>query len=139
MANAVKSFIKEPLWPSTSSIYTFIIAPNLIFTLALTIWIPLPISHPLIDINRSILLIFIFIISSLAIYSIFWSRWASDSKYTNWNIIGSSTISCEVTLAIILLSVLQINGSFILLTVIITKKHLWLTLTQNLITSILVE
>lgn len=139
MANAVKFFIKEPLRPSTSSIYKFIIAPKLVFTLALTIWIPLPISHPLIDINRGILLIFIFIISSLAVYSIFWSRWALDSKYTNWNIISSSTISCEVTLAIILLSVLPINGSVTLLTVIITKKHLWLTLTQNLITSVLVE
>lgn len=139
MANAVKFFIKEPLRPSTSSIYKFIIAPKLVFTLALTIWIPLPISHPLIDINRGILLIFIFTISSLAVYSIFWSRWALDSKYTNWNIISSSTISCEVTLAIILLSVLPINGSVTLLTVIITKKHLWLTLTQNLITSVLVE
>lgn len=126
IADAVKLFTKEPLRPLTSSITIFIIAPILALTLALIMWVPLPIPHPLININLGVL--FILAISSLAVYSILWSGWASNSKYA---LIGAlravaQTISYEVTLAIILLSVLLINGSFTLSTLIITQEHLWL-------------
>lgn len=126
IADAVKLFTKEPLRPLTSSITIFIIAPILALTLALTMWVPLPIPHPLININLGVL--FILAISSLAVYSILWSGWASNSKYA---LIGAlravaQTISYEVTLAIILLSVLLINGSFTLSTLIITQERLWL-------------
>lgn len=126
IADAVKLFTKEPLRPLTSSISIFIIAPILALTLALTIWVPLPIPHPLININLSVL--FLLAMSSLAVYSILWSGWASNSKYA---LIGAlravaQTISYEVTLAIILLSVLLINGSFTLCTLTTTQEHLWL-------------
>ena len=109
IADAIKLFIKEPLRPATSSISIFILAPILALSLALTLWIPLPIPYPLININLGVL--FILAISSLAVYSILWSGWASNSKYA---LIGAlwavaQTISYEVTLAIILLSVLLIN------------------------------
>ena len=126
IADAIKLFIKEPLRPATSSISIFILAPILALSLALTIWIPLPIPYPLININLGVL--FILAISSLAVYSILWSGWASNSKYA---LIGAlravaQTISYEVTLAIILLSVLLINGSFTLSTLIITQEQVWL-------------
>lgn len=126
IADAVKLFTKEPLRPLTSSISIFILAPILALSLALTMWIPLPIPYPLININLGVL--FILAISSLAVYSILWSGWASNSKYA---LIGAlravaQTISYEVTLAIILLSVLLINGSFTLSTLIITQEHIWL-------------
>lgn len=126
IADAVKLFIKEPLQPLTSSLTLFIIAPTLALTLALIIWIPLPIPHPLININLSIL--FILALSSLAVYAILWSGWASNSKYA---LIGAlravaQTISYEVTLAIIILSILLINGSFTLSTLITTQEYTWL-------------
>nr|QGX06885.1 NADH dehydrogenase subunit 1 [Mustela sibirica]BAX03055.1 NADH dehydrogenase subunit 1 [Mustela sibirica]BAX03068.1 NADH dehydrogenase subunit 1 [Mustela sibirica]BAX03081.1 NADH dehydrogenase subunit 1 [Mustela sibirica]BAX03094.1 NADH dehydrogenase subunit 1 [Mustela sibirica] len=126
IADAVKLFTKEPLRPLTSSITMFVMAPILALTLALTMWIPLPMPYPLINMNLGIL--FMLAMSSLAVYSILWSGWASNSKYA---LIGAlravaQTISYEVTLAIILLSVLLMNGSFTLSTLIITQEHLWL-------------
>nr|UEK25026.1 NADH dehydrogenase subunit 1 [Spilogale interrupta] len=126
IADAVKLFTKEPLRPLTSSLSMFILAPILALTLALTMWIPLPMPYPLINMNLSIL--FMLAMSSLAVYSILWSGWSSNSKYA---LIGAlravaQTISYEVTLAIILLSVLLMNGSFTLSTLIITQEHLWL-------------
>lgn len=126
IADAVKLFTKEPIQPLTSSLTLFIIAPTLALTLALIIWIPLPIPHPLININLSIL--FILALSSLAVYAILWSGWASNSKYA---LIGAlravaQTISYEVTLAIIILSILLINGSFTLTTLITTQEYIWL-------------
>ncbi|YP_778695.1 NADH dehydrogenase subunit 1 (mitochondrion) [Zalophus californianus] len=126
IADAVKLFTKEPLRPLTSSTSMFIMAPILALTLALTMWIPLPMPYPLINMNLGVL--FMLAMSSLAVYSILWSGWASNSKYA---LIGAlravaQTISYEVTLAIILLSVLLMNGSFTLSTLITTQEHLWL-------------
>nr|AMM04655.1 NADH dehydrogenase subunit 1 [Arctocephalus forsteri]AMM04864.1 NADH dehydrogenase subunit 1 [Arctocephalus forsteri]AMM04877.1 NADH dehydrogenase subunit 1 [Arctocephalus forsteri] len=126
IADAVKLFTKEPLRPLTSSTSMFITAPILALTLALTMWIPLPMPYPLINMNLGVL--FMLAMSSLAVYSILWSGWASNSKYA---LIGAlravaQTISYEVTLAIILLSVLLMNGSFTLSTLITTQEHLWL-------------
>nr|YP_010172652.1 NADH dehydrogenase subunit 1 [Muntiacus vaginalis]AQS99708.1 NADH dehydrogenase subunit 1 [Muntiacus sp. THA2]AQS99720.1 NADH dehydrogenase subunit 1 [Muntiacus sp. IND5]AQS99758.1 NADH dehydrogenase subunit 1 [Muntiacus sp. IND10]AQS99783.1 NADH dehydrogenase subunit 1 [Muntiacus sp. THA6]AQS99819.1 NADH dehydrogenase subunit 1 [Muntiacus sp. IND7]AQS99845.1 NADH dehydrogenase subunit 1 [Muntiacus sp. THA1]AQS99880.1 NADH dehydrogenase subunit 1 [Muntiacus sp. IND4]AQS99893.1 NADH dehyd len=126
IADAIKLFIKEPLRPATSSISMFILAPILALSLALTMWIPLPMPHPLINMNLGVL--FMLAMSSLAVYSILWSGWASNSKYA---LIGAlravaQTISYEVTLAIILLSVLLMNGSFTLSTLITTQEQVWL-------------
>nr|YP_009164162.1 NADH dehydrogenase subunit 1 [Mungotictis decemlineata]AHX59175.1 NADH dehydrogenase subunit 1 [Mungotictis decemlineata] len=126
IADALKLFTKEPLRPLTSSVSMFIMAPILALTLALTMWIPLPMPYPLINMNLGVL--FMLAMSSLAVYSILWSGWASNSKYA---LIGAlravaQTISYEVTLAIILLSVLLMNGSFTLATLITTQEHMWL-------------
>nr|UQT68264.1 NADH dehydrogenase subunit 1 [Mesoplodon grayi] len=125
-ADAIKLFTKEPLRPATSSTTMFIIAPILALTLALTMWCPLPMPYPLINMNLGVL--FMLAMSSLAVYSILWSGWASNSKYA---LIGAlravaQTISYEVTLAIILLSVLLMNGSFTLSTLTTTQEQLWL-------------
>nr|YP_009442677.1 NADH dehydrogenase subunit 1 [Myotis auriculus]ATO90478.1 NADH dehydrogenase subunit 1 [Myotis auriculus] len=126
IADAVKLFTKEPLQPLTSSPVLFIIAPTLALTLALMMWIPLPMPQPLINMNLSML--FMLALSSLAVYAILWSGWASNSKYA---LIGAlravaQTISYEVTLAIIILSILLMNGSFTLTTLIMTQEHIWL-------------
>nr|YP_009340693.1 NADH dehydrogenase subunit 1 [Typhlomys cinereus]APQ47835.1 NADH dehydrogenase subunit 1 [Typhlomys cinereus] len=125
-ADAMKLFIKEPIKPSTSSKTLYVIAPSLALTLALSLWIPLPMPFPLINLNLGI--IFILATSSLSVYSILWSGWASNSKYA---LIGAlravaQTISYEVSLAIILVAVLILNGSFSLPYLSMTQEHIWL-------------
>nr|YP_009368062.1 NADH dehydrogenase subunit 1 [Lepilemur edwardsi]ADP68102.1 NADH dehydrogenase subunit 1 [Lepilemur edwardsi]ADP68401.1 NADH dehydrogenase subunit 1 [Lepilemur edwardsi] len=125
-ADAVKLYIKEPLRPLASSTLLYITAPTLALSIALTMWAPLPMPFPLINLNMGLL--FILATSSLAVYSILWSGWASNSKYA---LIGAlravaQTISYEITLAIILLSVLLMSGSFTLSTLITTQEYLWL-------------
>jgi len=114
IADGVKLFIKEPIRPSTSSPFLFLAAPALALTLALTLWAPMPLPHPVTDISLSIL--FILALSSLAVYSILGSGWASNSKYA---LIGAlravaQTISYEVALGLILLSTIMFTGGFTL-------------------------
>nr|AIG23292.1 NADH dehydrogenase subunit 1 [Neophascogale lorentzii] len=128
-ADAVKLFTKEPLHPLTSSMSMFILAPTLALSIALTIWTPLPMPNALLDLNLG--LIFILSLSGLSVYSILWSGWASNSKYA---LIGAlravaQTISYEVSLAIILLSIMMINGAFTLKTLSVTQENLWLIIT----------
>nr|QYC36850.1 NADH dehydrogenase subunit 1 [Lophiomys imhausi] len=125
-ADAMKLFTKEPLRPSATSITLYIMAPTLSLSLALILWIPMPMPYPLVNLNLSIL--FILAMSSLSVYSILWSGWASNSKYSLLGTLRAvaQTISYEVSLAIILLSIIMMSGSFSLQNMITTQEPIWL-------------
>nr|BAU46274.1 NADH dehydrogenase subunit 1 [Spinibarbus denticulatus] len=126
IADGVKLFIKEPVRPSTSSPFLFLATPMLALTLAMTLWAPMPMPHPVTDLNLGIL--FILALSSLAVYSILGSGWASNSKYA---LIGAlravaQTISYEVSLGLILLSMVIFSGGYTLQTFNNTQESIWL-------------
>nr|YP_009509657.1 NADH dehydrogenase subunit 1 [Myleus cf. schomburgkii XL-2018]AXF36064.1 NADH dehydrogenase subunit 1 [Myleus cf. schomburgkii XL-2018] len=128
IADGVKLFIKEPVRPSTSSPFLFLAAPIMALTLALLLWAPMPIPYPVADLNLGIL--FILALSSLAVYSILGSGWASNSKYA---LIGAlravaQTISYEVSLGLILLSIIIFTGGFTLQMFNVTQEATWLLL-----------
>nr|WNH38441.1 NADH dehydrogenase subunit 1 [Chaetodon trifascialis] len=128
IADGLKLFIKEPVRPSTSSPLLFLLAPTLALTLALTLWAPMPMPYPVIDLNLGIL--FILALSSLAVYSILGSGWASNSKYA---LIGAlravaQTISYEVSLGLILLNIIIFAGGFTLHTFNVAQESTWLIL-----------
>nr|QOJ44962.1 NADH dehydrogenase subunit 1 [Allobates gasconi] len=126
IADGIKLFIKEPVRPATSSQTLFLLAPTLAFSLAMIIWTPLPMPLSFSEMNLGIL--FIIALSSLTVYSILGSGWASNSKYA---LIGAlravaQTISYEVTLALILLCVFLLSGNFTIQNLNITQEPLWL-------------
>nr|YP_010184961.1 NADH dehydrogenase subunit 1 [Asymblepharus himalayanus]QVH34640.1 NADH dehydrogenase subunit 1 [Asymblepharus himalayanus] len=126
IADGVKLFIKEPIRPSASSPSLFIITPTLALFLALTIWTPLPMPAMMADINLGLL--FMLALSSMAVYTILWSGWASNSKYP---LIGAlravaQTISYEVTLGIIILAIIILTGGFTMQMLSITQEPDWL-------------
>nr|BBC27478.1 NADH dehydrogenase subunit 1 [Notothenia coriiceps] len=128
IADGLKLFTKEPIRPSTSSPLLFLLAPILALTLALALWAPLPLPHPVVDLNLGVL--FVLALSSLAVYSILGSGWASNSKYA---LVGAlravaQTISYEVSLGLILLSVIIFAGGFTLQTFNIAQESIWLVL-----------
>nr|YP_009167139.1 NADH dehydrogenase subunit 1 [Genicanthus lamarck]ALD15883.1 NADH dehydrogenase subunit 1 [Genicanthus lamarck] len=128
IADGIKLFIKEPIRPLTSSPFLFLATPIMALTLALTLWAPMPMPHPVIDLNLGVL--FILALSSLAVYSILGSGWASNSKYA---LIGAlravaQTISYEVSLGLILLNAIIFTGGFTLQTFSIAQEAVWLIL-----------
>nr|BAK42355.1 NADH dehydrogenase subunit 1 [Chrysichthys sp. NM-2010] len=128
IADGVKLFIKEPIRPSTSSPVLFLATPMLALTLALMLWAPMPIPSPVTDLNLGML--FVLALSSLAVYSILGSGWASNSKYA---LIGAlravaQTISYEVSLGLILLSIILFTGGFTLQMFSTTQETTWLLL-----------
>nr|YP_003457005.1 NADH dehydrogenase subunit 1 [Neoceratias spinifer]BAI77092.1 NADH dehydrogenase subunit 1 [Neoceratias spinifer] len=128
LADGVKLFIKEPVRPSTSSPLMFLFMPVLALTLALMSWAPMPLPHPIVNLDLGLL--FILALSSLTVYSILGSGWASNSKYA---LIGAlravaQTISYEVSLGLILLSTVIFAGGFTLQTFNVTQEPMWLIL-----------
>nr|BCO16568.1 NADH dehydrogenase subunit 1 [Haemodracon trachyrhinus] len=128
VADGMKLFLKEPIRPSTSSPILFILTPMLALTLAMMLWTPLPLPQTLVNLNLGLLIMLA--ISSLAVYSILWSGWASNSKYA---LIGAlravaQTISYEVTLGMILLSTVMVAGGFTTKSLLTTQEATWLVL-----------
>nr|WKT11119.1 NADH dehydrogenase subunit 1 [Ptychadena beka]WKT11132.1 NADH dehydrogenase subunit 1 [Ptychadena beka]WKT11145.1 NADH dehydrogenase subunit 1 [Ptychadena beka]WKT11158.1 NADH dehydrogenase subunit 1 [Ptychadena beka]WKT11171.1 NADH dehydrogenase subunit 1 [Ptychadena beka] len=126
IADGVKLFIKEPIRPTTSSQVLFILTPTMGLILAMFMWAPFTMPIALSDLNLSIL--FILAISSLTVYTILGSGWASNSKYA---LIGAlravaQTISYEVTLALIILCTVFLTGGFSLHFFNTTQQYVWL-------------
>nr|BAI77352.1 NADH dehydrogenase subunit 1 [Halieutaea stellata] len=125
IADGVKLFIKEFLRPSPSSPLLFTFAPILALSLALILWSPLPLPFPFINLNLGLL--FVLAVSSLAVYSILASGWASNSKYA---LIGAlravaQTISYEVSLGLILLTIIIFAGGYTLQTFSTSQEAIW--------------
>nr|YP_003933854.1 NADH dehydrogenase subunit 1 [Ambystoma barbouri]ACY06204.1 NADH dehydrogenase subunit 1 [Ambystoma barbouri] len=125
IADGLKLFIKEPIRPSTSSQILFMLMPTLALTLSLAIWMPLPMPYSMSNLNLTIL--FLLALSSLTVYSILGSGWASNSKYA---LIGAlravaQTISYEVTLGLIILCLVLMTGNFNLTNFNLTQEFMW--------------
>jgi len=88
----------------------------------------MPIPYPVTDMNLGIM--FVLALSSLAVYSILGSGWASNSKYA---LVGAlravaQTISYEVSLGLILLSVIIFVGGFSLQVFNSSQEGIWLAI-----------
>nr|YP_010296128.1 NADH dehydrogenase subunit 1 [Phrynocephalus helioscopus cameranoi]UMB51122.1 NADH dehydrogenase subunit 1 [Phrynocephalus helioscopus cameranoi] len=128
VADGIKLFVKEPIHPTLSSKTMFILSPLLALTLAMLMWTTIPMPHPLVNINLGLLLLMA--ISSMSVYTIMWSGWASNSKYA---LIGAlraiaQTISYEVTLGLILMCMATQTGGYTMQLFLETQEKTWLML-----------
>nr|YP_010234515.1 NADH dehydrogenase subunit 1 [Acanthodactylus schmidti]QTA72694.1 NADH dehydrogenase subunit 1 [Acanthodactylus schmidti] len=128
IADGIKLFIKEPIRPTFASPTLFILTPTSALLLALILWTPIPMPFPMADMNFGLL--FILALSSMMVYTILWSGWASNSKYALMGALRAiaQTISYEVTLGLILLSIVMLAGSFSLHTLVLAQEYTWLIL-----------
>lgn len=114
LADGIKLLLKETIMPSYSNIVIYLLAPIFTFFCSLVLWIILPfdIGRSLYDIPLGIL--YILAISSLSIYGVIFSGWSSNSKYAFLGGLRSAAqmISYELSLGIIILTVILVSGSF---------------------------
>ncbi len=112
-ADALKLFLKETIVPSAANKGVFLIAPIITFVLAMIGWavIPFDAGWVLADINVGIL--YLFAVSSLGVYGIIMSGWASNSRYAFLGALRSSAqmVSYEVSIGFVIVTVLLYVGS----------------------------
>ena len=120
LADGIKLFSKEMIIPNHVSIIIYFIAPILSLTLAILLWglIPFEKNSVLSDLNLGILIIFA--ISSVGVYAILMSGWSSNSKYAFLGSLRAAAqmISYEVSIGLIIITVIIISGSLNLLKII---------------------
>ncbi len=127
IADGVKLLSKETIIPSNANGPVFILAPMLLFTLALIAWAVIPVSAQLVlaDINVGIL--YLFAVSSMGVYGIIMAGWASNSKYAFLGALRSASqmVSYEVSMGLIIVCVLLCVGSLNLSEIITAERPVW--------------
>ncbi len=124
IADAVKLLFKETIVPAGANRVIFILAPMLIFTLALIGWAVIPFGAGLVlsDINVGIL--YLFAISSLGVYGVLMAGWASNSKYPFLGALRSAAqmVSYEVSMGFVIITVLLCAGSLNLSEIVLSQQ-----------------
>ena len=84
IADGVKLFSKEIIIPSQANPVVFLLAPMLLFMLALVAWAVIPISAQLVLANINVGILYLFAVSSMGVYGVIMAGWASNSRYAFW-------------------------------------------------------
>lgn len=134
-ADAIKLMTKELFLPGKANTLMFVLAPILVFVPALLAWAVIPLGPApamvgganmvVADINLGVL--YILAVSSLGVYGILLAGWASNSKYPFLGAVrsGAQMVSYEVSLGLIVLSVILLAGSMNLSKIVEAQQGLW--------------
>ena len=128
IADGIKLLSKETIVPTQSNGPVFIIAPMLLFTLAIVAWAVIPVNAKwvLADINVGIL--YLFAISSMGVYGVIMAGWASNSKYAFLGGLRSASqmVSYEVSMGLVIVCVLLCVGSLNLTEIVVVDRPWWM-------------
>nr|YP_010199849.1 NADH dehydrogenase subunit 1 [Hydropuntia urvillei]UAD89857.1 NADH dehydrogenase subunit 1 [Hydropuntia urvillei] len=127
LADGLKLFVKETVLPSSANLSMFILAPILTFLLALIAWCVLPIGEGMVYSDINIGILYLLAVSSLGVYGIIISGWASNSKYAFLGALRSAAqmVSYEVSIGLILINILLCSGSLNLTEIVLSQQKVW--------------
>ena len=113
-ADGLKVFLQETIIPTGANRGLFLIAPIITFTVALLAWAVIPFNSGAVLADINVGLLYILAISSLGVYGVILSGWASNSKYPFFSALRASAqmISYEVSIGFILIGVVLFADSF---------------------------
>jgi len=113
LADGVKLVFKETIIPTTANRVVFIIAPMIIFVLALVAWAVIPFDAGVVLANINVGVLYLFAISSLGVYGVIMAGWASNSKYPFLGALRSAAqmVSYEVSIGFVIITVLLASHS----------------------------
>lgn len=113
-ADGLKVFLQETIIPSASNRGLFLIAPIITFTVALMAWAVIPFGDGVVLADINVGLLYILAISSLGVYGVVISGWASNSKYPFYSAMRAAAqmISYEVSIGFILICIVLWAGTF---------------------------
>ncbi|MBT2133866.1 NADH-quinone oxidoreductase subunit NuoH [Croceibacterium sp. LX-88] len=113
-ADGLKVFLQETIVPSAANKGLFLIAPIITFTVALMAWAVIPFNSGAVLADINVGLLYILAISSLGVYGVVISGWASNSKYPFFSAMRAAAqmISYEVSIGFVLICVVLWAGSF---------------------------
>ena len=125
IADGLKLLLKEIVVPSGANKAIFIIAPMLAIAPALAAWAVIPFTDSLVVANIDASLLYIMAITSMGVYGIILSGWASNSKYAFLGAMRSAAqmVSYEVSMGFSLICVLMVSNSLNLVDIVYAQDH----------------
>lgn len=120
IADGLKLLMKEIIVPATANKGIFVIAPMLAIAPALAAWAVVPFTDSLVLANIDASLLYIMAITSMGVYGIILSGWASNSKYAFLGAMRSAAqmVSYEISMGFSLICVLMVSNSLNLVEIV---------------------
>jgi NADH-quinone oxidoreductase subunit H len=130
IADGLKLLVKEPVLPSNANTVVFLGAPLVTFILSLVAWSVIPFGEGIVLADIHVGVLYVFAISSLGVYGIITAGWSSNSKYAFLGGLRSAAqmVSYEVSIGLIIISVLLCAGSLNLSEIVYAQSHVWFAL-----------
>lgn len=127
LADGLKLMLKEVIIPANANKIIFLLAPVITFILALIGWAVIPFSETFVIADINVGVTYLLATSSLGVYGIILAGWASNSKYAFLGAIRSAAqmISYEVSIGLIIISVVLWTGSLNLSEIVLAQKETW--------------
>lgn len=130
-ADLLKLMVKEIIIPKRSNRYLFFVAPILSLVPSLAAWAVVPFGQEMVISNINAGVLYIFAMSSLSVYGVLISGWATNSKYAMFGALRSAaqTVSYEIAMGFSLVGVLLASNSMNLTNVVMSQTggfiHWW--------------
>lgn len=123
-ADGLKVFLQETIVPAAANRGLFLLAPIITFTVALIVWAVVPFQPGVVVADINVGLLYVLAASSLGVYGVILSGWASNSKYPFYSALRAAAqmVSYEVAIGFILISVVMWAGSFNLTAIVEAQK-----------------
>ena len=113
IADAMKLMFKEIILPSRANRFLFVLAPVISFGPALAAWAVVPFGDGMMISHLDAGLLYLLALTSLGVYGVIISGWASNSKYAFLGAMRSAAqiVSYEIAMGFALVGVLMAAGS----------------------------
>ncbi|MBI2234313.1 MAG: NADH-quinone oxidoreductase subunit NuoH [Micavibrio aeruginosavorus] len=127
IADGVKLLSKETIVPSQANKPVFLLAPIMLFTLALVAWAVIPVNAKWVIADINVGVLYLFAISSMGVYGIIMAGWASNSKYAFLGGLRSASqmVSYEVSMGLVIVTILLCVGSLNLSDIVTVPRPVW--------------
>jgi NADH-quinone oxidoreductase subunit H len=143
IADALKLLTKEDFMPTGADKYIFLYAPVVVAATAILIFAVIPFArgwtfhgHPIptVVVDLNVGLLYVYALSSLAVYGVAMGGWASNSKYSLLGAIrgAAQMISYELALGLSLVPVVMMSRSFSLVDIVNAQARFPFILIQPL-------
>ena len=127
IADGVKLLTKQTVIPTKSNRKLFLFAPVYSFALSLAAWAVIPFDYGVVVADIEVGLLYLLAISTLNVYGIIIAGWSSNSKYAFLGACRAAAqiISYDVSMGLILLTVVLSVGSCNLTQIVLAQNSVW--------------
>ena len=124
IADGLKLFLKEIIFPQKSSKILYLTAPLLSIAPALAAWAVIPFDEGLVLADINVGLLYLLAMTSLGVYGVVIAGWASNSRYAFLGALRAAAqiISYEIAMGFALLGVLMASGSMNLSEIVMAQS-----------------
>ena len=130
ISDGLKLLVKKTIYPQSANLLIFIVGPMITFVLSFLSWSVIPFEPDAVFANTPLSLLYLLAFSALSLYGLIMGGWASNSKYAFFGAIRAvaQMISYEVSLGLILISVVCCAGTLNLSGIVLSQVNGWFVL-----------